>query len=311
MPGSDATKYRVRTTTIRAPETAVAMPTPTFSSPPEIAAMFFGSVMNFSTSSMRLREPGAEDALEPRVEVGVLEVGDRVGDALDERLDLLDQGRHDEQHEADGDDGAGQEDDGDRPSSLDAVLAEPLDHRVEAQGRERRQSDVDEDRRDVGQRDSEQQRPPGRRGSAASPTVKGLSRRAQKGRPWPFSATATDAADRRHRTSPRCAVAPAIRSERGIRGEGRGVIRAAGARRGWTRRSWSHSRAAAVSTTSRGGRRRARRVSSRHEEDAMRRPTRTIRSRPCAASAAPSTTSMRRSCISSPSASARPSRWVG
>ena len=72
-------------------------------------------------------------------------------------LDLLDQGRHDQQQQADGEDEAGQEDDGDRPSALDPVPDEPLDHRVEAQGGERREADVDEDRRDVGERDAEQQ----------------------------------------------------------------------------------------------------------------------------------------------------------
>ena len=56
--GSEATKYSVSTTTMSPPEIAVAIPTPILSTPPEIAAMFAGFVMNVSSSLTRVVRPG-------------------------------------------------------------------------------------------------------------------------------------------------------------------------------------------------------------------------------------------------------------
>ena len=84
-----------------------------------------------------------------------------------------------------------QEDDRDRPAALDAVPPEPLDHRVQAQRREHREGDVDEDRRDVGQRDPEQQGHEPAEGQQ-QPDGEGTVEARPEGRPWPFSAIATD-----------------------------------------------------------------------------------------------------------------------
>ena len=56
--GSEATKYRVSTTMMSAPETAVAIPAPILSRPPDTAAMFAGLVMNVSKSVTRVFRPG-------------------------------------------------------------------------------------------------------------------------------------------------------------------------------------------------------------------------------------------------------------